>query len=142
MELLCLPPGPGTSVVDNKDGSYMLEWRHLRSGTFRTRVTINGDDVIGSPTEFSLRSSTPDLSKSEMSGEGLKQCTAGQESSIKIKFVDQFGNTAVPGEGFDFGMAFLNVKTQRLTTHGSMHAFSCSHACATLTWTRALSIAL
>ena len=78
-----------TKVIDRKDGSYKLEWRSKSSGTFRTRVTISDEDVIGSPLAVSLASSNPDLSKSEMAGEGLRGCVAGVKTSITIRFVDQ-----------------------------------------------------
>ncbi len=106
VKLVCTPEGPVTKVHDNKDGTYLLEWRSKASGTFKSRVTIGTEDVLGSPMEFTLSSSDPDLSKSELSGDGLRACIAGQESEITIKFVDQYGNTAIPGGKFAFGMAF------------------------------------
>lgn len=87
IKLLCLPEGPSTKVKDNGDGTYLLEWRSKASGNFRSRVTIGNDDVLGSPMEFTLTSSDPDLTKSELTGEGLRACAAGIEAEIKIKFV-------------------------------------------------------
>ena len=34
----------------------------------------------------------------------------GSAAQIRIKFVDQYSNTALPGSSFQFGMAFLKEK--------------------------------
>jgi hypothetical protein len=85
-----------TVVVDRGDGTYTLRWTSKFSGTFRTRVVIDGEDVVGSPTIFKLISSTPDLTKTVLTGEGLKSAMAGRPSTVQIAFVDQFLNTASP----------------------------------------------
>lgn len=95
-----------TKVENNGDGTFLLDWKSKYSGSFKTRVTIDGLDVIGSPREFSLTSCNPELSKSEVSGEGLKSATAGKLTRFSISFVDNYGNTAIPGSSFKFGMAF------------------------------------
>ena len=96
-------------VIDNNDGTYKLQWRSKYSGTFRTRVMVEAggasEDVVGSPMEFTLTSSTPELSKSDLLGDGLRHSIAGVTALIKIKFVDQFANTAIPGPSFKFGMS-------------------------------------
>ena len=102
--------GIETEVVDRGDGTYVCHWKSKYSGTFKTRVTIDGEDVIGSPTFFSLSSSTPELSKSDLYGDGLKHAIAGALSTINIKFVDQFSNTALPGADFKFGMSIGKEK--------------------------------
>jgi len=106
VKLVCEAKGPVTKVRDNKDGTYLLEWLSMASGTFKSRVTIGGDDVIGSPITFTLISSEPDLSKSVLEGAGLTACIAGIETEISIRFLDQYGNTALPGAKFAFGLAF------------------------------------
>ena len=89
----------------------MTQWRSKYSGSFKTRITIDGEEVIGSPTQFTLASSTPDLSKSELfgdsvNGDGPKQAVAGHANLVRIKVVDEFENTALPGDTFKFGMSF------------------------------------
>ncbi len=96
-----------TEVVDQGNGAYTLRWRCKYSGTFRTRVLVDGEDVQGSPTVFSLTSSTPDLSKTVLAGDGLRSATAGRPSTMQISFVDQFLNTAVPDARFAFGLAVV-----------------------------------
>jgi len=96
-----------TVVVDRGDGTYTLRWTSKFSGTFRTRVVIDGEDVVGSPTIFKLISSTPDLTKTVLTGEGLKSAMAGRPSTVQIAFVDQFLNTASPNSKFQFGIALV-----------------------------------
>lgn len=43
---------------------------------------------------ITLSSSNPELSKSELSGNGLKDAYAGKPAHLQIKFVDQFSNVA------------------------------------------------
>jgi len=94
-----------TEVIDKGDGSYVLRWRSKYSGVFRTRVLVDEEDVQGSPTTFSLTSSVPDLLKTVVEGDGLNSATAGEPSYIRIAFVDQFHNTAIPSAVFTFGLA-------------------------------------
>lgn len=95
-----------TSVEDNNDGTYRLKWNSKFSGVFKTRVLIDGLDAIGSPREFTLTSSNPNLGKSDISGDGLKSAVAGKPATFRIAFVDDYGNIAIPGETFKFGMSF------------------------------------
>ena len=108
----CLPVVCWVSVwpVWTLCGTYRCWWKSKYSGHFKTRILIDGEDVIGSPAEFTLISSTPELSKSEVLGDGLKSAVAGLQATIKIKFVDQFSNKAKPGPQFKFGMAINKDK--------------------------------
>ena len=110
-----------TEVVDRGDGTYQLRWKSKLSGHFKTHITIDGEDVIGSPTSFSLTSSTPALSNSSLKGDGLKTAVAGKPTTISIKFVDQYSNTALPGKDFQFGMSIGKDKDK--LAHAKPHAF-------------------
>lgn len=98
------------SVHDNDDGSFRLEWKSKYSGTFTTRILVNNTDVLGSPRQFSLISSRPELSKTTLEGGGLEKAVAGEPATIRIAFVDMYDNTALPGVEFKFGIAFLKDK--------------------------------
>ena len=128
LQILCDSKEMITNVEDFNDGTYKLRWNSKFSGTFKTRVVIDMLDVIGSPREFSLTSSTPNLSKSELTGDGLKTAIAGSHSVIRIAFVDEYGNTAVPDDSFTFGMSFQkdreklqNVKPYEFEGHWDPH---------------------
>ena len=110
IKLLTDLEGVDNEVVDHGDGSYQCVWKSKYSGHFKTRILIDGEDVIGSPLEFTLTSSNPELSKSEIYGDGLKTAMSGKAAYINIKFVDQFSNTAIPGPEFKFGMAINKEK--------------------------------
>jgi hypothetical protein len=122
VEIRCEHAEITTEIDDQGDGSYILRWRSKHSGTFPTRVTIDEIDCLGSPATIALTSSTPQLSLSEMSGEGLRRAVAGEQASISIKFVDQFSNTAIPSSSMGFGMAFLKEK-EKLSTSAACHPF-------------------
>ena len=93
-----------TEVVDHEDGSYTLHWKSNASGSFKAKVLIDNEDVGGSPLLFSLTSSEPELAKTTLEGEGLRSAMAGAPASLRIAFVDQYGNTAVPGSQFKLGL--------------------------------------
>jgi len=78
-------------------------------------VRIDDKEVCGSPLQIVLVSDRPDLSKSELTGKGLKAATAGEKAHIKLKFVDAFGNIAQPGPALTFGLA-LEKERQKLSS--------------------------
>jgi len=95
------------SIKDNADGSYSLHWRSDVSGTYSVAIKVFGEHVGGSPTTFKLDSVTPQLSKTELSGAGLKSAVAGQPSRVKMCFFDTYDNAARPDNRFRFGLALL-----------------------------------
>ena len=129
MQILCDHKDMTSNVEDNEDGTYRLKWNSKSSGTFKTRVVIDGLDTIGSPRDLTLTSSNPNLSKSEISGDGLRAAIAGKPSLIRLAFVDDFGNTAIPGPDFKFGMSMQKDREKLLNVK--------PHVCSTQTRTRA-----
>lgn len=109
------------TVNDRKDGTYQLVWKSSKSGLFESKVTINGESVIGSPARIKLVSTTPELSKSTLFGKCLSKAVAGQESIFHISFVDLYGNHAVPTPEFRFGLALLKDKEK--LAQADEHAF-------------------
>ena len=96
-----------TTVVDNGDGTYSIHWNSNMSGTFSAAIKIFDQHVVGSPATFKLKSTTPDFSKSELSGSGLSSAVAGIPNHFRVKFFDQFTNSALPGSMSNFGLALL-----------------------------------
>lgn len=96
-----------TVVVDNNDGTYLLRMRSKYSGTFDVHVAIDGLDVIGSPIPMRLLSQNPDLTQTQLEGEGLQKATAGNSTKFFLGFRDQYGNAADPGSTMVLGMALL-----------------------------------
>ena len=102
--------------VDNADGSYGLAWRSVYCGTSEVSIMINGTHINGSPTEMRLTSTRPDVSKTELSGEGLSDAHAGKDALFVVHFVDGFLNTAQPGDELQLGMALV---TEALAKSGN-----------------------
>jgi len=96
-----------TTVNDKGDGTYQLMWKSNKSGLFVSKVTINGEAVLASPARIKLSSTSPELARSDIFGNGLAKAVAGVEGFFGIAFVDAFGNHALPGDVFQFGMAML-----------------------------------
>lgn len=84
------------SVNDNQDGTYYLHWRSEVSGTYTAAIKIGGVPVLGSPATIQLVSVTPQLSKTELTGDGLTSCVAGDASKFKLRFFDMYDNPAQP----------------------------------------------
>ena len=95
------------SCVDNNDGSYSLAWRSVYCGTSEVSIMINGALVQGSPALMRLTSTKPDVSKTELSGEGLSEAHAGKDSHFFVHFVDGYLNTAQPEAELQLGMKLV-----------------------------------
>jgi hypothetical protein len=119
VEVACDSEKVESQCTDQNDGTYLLQWRSKSSGTFMVKVCIDKTQVQGSPMKVKLTSTSPDLSKCELGGHGLKHAVAGQPSSIWIRFVDVFGNRASPGSEFKvgLGMAHDRKKLQDIKPH-------------------------
>ena len=97
-------------ATDLNNGSYQLQWRSKLSGTFTCKVMIDKTQVKGSPIKIKLTSTIPDLSKCEIKGEGLKHAVAGEPASVRIYFVDSYGNCASPGPECMVGLGLTHDK--------------------------------
>ena len=71
-------------VVDQDNGSYLLQWKGRLAGTFHTSVRIAGTHVVGSPTTVTMLAGPPDVPQCEVSGSGLSSAVAGQSTLIFI----------------------------------------------------------
>ena len=101
-------------VTDNGDGTYTMNWRSKFSGDAQSQITIDGKPVRGSPVVFKLQSTNPELSKSELDCDGLRSATAGQVMTLRIRFFDSYGNLAVPGDDFKFGIAMSSELKKKI----------------------------
>ena len=68
---------------------------------------IDNTHILGSPAEMRLTSTRPDLSKTEIVGEGLEVASAGKPAVLTIKFVDEFANVATPGADHKVGISLV-----------------------------------
>jgi hypothetical protein len=94
-----------TSYVDNKDGTYNIQWIGEVSGTYAIHITIDGLHVTGSPTELKLLPAKPEVRMCEVSGGGLKAAVAGTPVIVNVRCKDRFSNPTLPGSSLSFGLA-------------------------------------
>ena len=81
------------------------------SGKYDVHVTIDGLHVNGSPTELTLLPATPEVPKSELSGNGLKSAVAGDPVIVSVQCKDRFSNPTLPGSSLSFGLALAPPTT-------------------------------
>ena len=118
----CSTPGVQATMQDQADGTYLLTWMTTKAGTFEATIKIGDTQIIGSPFPIQLSSCSPDLSKSELRGEGLKTAIAGKPATITINFFDMYENTTVPSDAFLFGLCMLKEK-EKLTPAAKAYPF-------------------
>ena len=95
--------------TDNADGTYELVWRSERSGAYSVSIAIDNKPILGSPFAIRLTSDTPDLHKTDASGDGLSRCQAGRPSTVVIQLLDAFGNISIAGPWLQFGMTIAKA---------------------------------
>ena len=71
------------------------------------------EHIVGSPTTIRLGSNQPQLSRTEIFGDGLQSGMAGKPSSFHLKFFDMYNNRTVPGPDLQLGLALLQGKTYK-----------------------------
>lgn len=98
---------------DVGNGTYKLIWRSERSGTFEVHVTIDGEQIESSPFNIKLMCDTPDLSKTDARGDGLREITAGGTGRIELQLHDKFMNIAVAGPSVVFGLTIVHQKENK-----------------------------
>ena len=93
VKLFCEDGSVTCGVEDLRDGSYRLTWRSSCSGTFDTSLTIDDQNIQGSPTTVKLVAERPDWSQTLVSGPGLAAATAGKSTHFQIACRDKYGNS-------------------------------------------------
>ena len=96
---------PQTEVKDLGDGRYALVWRSEISGVFQTQIIINGEPLTRSPP-VRFTADAPMLSRTQATGDGLREARAGHQAKVVLRLLDQYGNVAL-GEELDFGMTLV-----------------------------------
>lgn len=103
-----------SAFEDQQDGTYLLKWQSLLTGSFRVEVMINKIPVVNSPLTITLHPTVPVLSRSDVSGSGLEGGEAREPCYVRIGFHDQYDNIANPPRSFydefEMTMALLSDK--------------------------------
>ena len=95
------------SCTDLNDGSYRLEWQGQVAGQYVASVTIANVHLVGSPFELTLQAGPPDISKIQVSGDGLASAQAGHAALLRLFCVDSFDNLASRDAAITFGLRLL-----------------------------------
>ena len=103
-----------SKVTDNADGSYVVRWQSSSTGLFSSDIKLEGEPIGGSPIRVRMVSTVPELSKSELSGDGLKMGVAGSPSTIQVKLMDSFGNPANPKEAFKIHVGVMSELKKKI----------------------------
>ena len=93
-----------SKTTDQGDGTYLLEWWSVSSGSYEIYIKIDGLHVLGSPTYMLLTSGTPDIAKTEVIS-FPQRADAGKPCKTRLKCKDQYKNPALPGRDLRFGLA-------------------------------------
>lgn len=112
-----VPGGVEVTCTDQEDGSYLLTFNGRRTGLFSANVKIDGRHVTNSPTKLFLSSSKPDVAKSVVSGEGIRQVVKAEPGTFWIDFFDVYGNPTRQDE--QFRKDFKDQIRMRLTSPGT-----------------------
>ena len=110
-----------SSVSDNGDGTYLLEWKSRTRGSFEAKVMIGGHAVRGSPVRIELGSTVPEVQRTLLDGQGTRMAVAGDPALVEIKMVDEFGNPAAPGPAWTVGVAIVDGKTKMKLNELPLH---------------------
>lgn len=70
--------------------------------------------IGGSPIQFKLTSTIPELNKTVLEGDGLHTGVVGNPSKVNIHFIDAFGNPCRPGRKFKIGIGHMNELKKRI----------------------------
>ena len=101
------------SCEDLGDGSYSLLWQSKQTGLFDAKVSIANHAVRGSPMKIRIVSTRPDVDKTVLDGDGLRQAIAGQPATIRMSYRDEFGNLATPGKTWFVGLSIQEDSLNR-----------------------------
>ena len=93
-----------TNCIDNANGSYRLQWRSQRSGTFSVSITIDDVPVAGSPTTVSIIPAILVVGKCEAAGSGLSRAVAGETALLRVTVKDKYANRATPSKSLRFAL--------------------------------------
>jgi len=97
-----------TKCLDNDDGTYKVLWFSKMGGAYNLRVSIDGVDIVGSPTPVLMLAAKPDVSRFAVSGEGLQKAVAGKPAHVRVRCKDAFGNLcSLSNTSIKWGMQLL-----------------------------------
>ena len=107
-----------SSVSDQGDGEYIIYWWATDPGDFSVFVKMDGLHIIGSPTAMQLTSGTPELSKTEVQFDMLKNARAGKPQTVRLQCKDFANQPAVPGTNVTIGVTLARADADKNDPEG------------------------
>jgi len=86
------PEDVDVNVIDNGDGTYTADYTPTKAGDYKAVVKINGNEVAGSPFEFSVVPAEVSPGHCVASGPGISRGKADKPAPFKVQLRDQFDN--------------------------------------------------
>ena len=118
----CTDQQAQAQCTDQGNGTYLISWASRVRGAFDAKVMINGEQVQGPPVRIELTSTMPEVTKTQVTGAGLKTAVAGESAQVLIKFQDQFANACTPGPDYSVGLAIVDGKTKVKLNELTLHS--------------------
>eukprot|EP00727_Mastigamoeba_balamuthi_P013944 m51a1_g9172 hypothetical protein (558) ;mRNA; f:33001-35143 len=72
------------NVVDNKDGTYKVDYTPTKPGPHDVKVALDGENVEGSPAKVDVAPPTPDPLQCTAEGPGLEHAVVGEPAPFTI----------------------------------------------------------
>ena len=79
-------------IVDNRDGTYKVEWKPPQSGTYSIVVSFFGVPLSGSPFNVTAVTPVPYASNCVVQGDALLNAIARANQSFQVCFKDRIGH--------------------------------------------------
>jgi hypothetical protein len=91
-------PAPvATSVHDNADGTYAVQYTCTHTGLYHCTVLVNGSAIRDSPFSVDVGASAVHVPSCKVTGDGLSRCIAGQRRVVHVSLLDAYGNASLNG---------------------------------------------
>lgn len=82
------------TITELPEGKYKVEFVAPAPGSYQMSVTMNGEQIQGSPFKMQVTPPRAVADKCTLAGKGLTRLTAGEIGSFTVGFIDRNGNQA------------------------------------------------
>ena len=115
VRVFCANEALRTSIIDQGDGKYLIQWHSEASGQYSMHVYVDQAEVAGSPAPVVMLPAGPNVVKFEVSGTGLKEAIAGRPAVFTVLTKDMFGNRcdASQSASISYGVALVSLHEGR-----------------------------
>ena len=83
-------------VTDKGDGTYALDYKCTRSGSYPIAVMVDDEHVQGSPLRLGVKPAEPEVERFHLSGAGLSTAQVRGRGSVGVGGVGSVANAHLP----------------------------------------------